>query len=87
VRLEDGRHALDADTTTYDILEADAIRPEVAYSGNLYSLEFFAACARRLRPGGIMCTWSPTPRVHETFWILGEIQPMGYTGSIWTLRS
>ncbi len=66
-RLEDGRHALEADTSAYDLLEADAIRPEVAYSGNLYSLEFFALCARRLRTGGVMCTWAPTPRVRETF--------------------
>jgi spermidine synthase len=67
VRLQDGRQALAADGATYDLLEADAIWPESAYSGNLYSLEFFAGCQRRLREGGIMCTWAPTPRVHATF--------------------
>ena len=40
---------------------------ESAGSGNLYSLEFFRACAKRLRPGGLMCTWAPTPRVRTTF--------------------
>ncbi len=67
VRLNDGRHALAAEEARYDLLEADALWPEAAYSGNLYSLEFFTACARRLREGGIMCTWAPTPRVYATF--------------------
>ena len=51
----------------YDAIETDAIWPESAGSGNLYSLEFFETCARRLRPGGLMCTWAPTPRVRATF--------------------
>jgi len=67
IRLEDGRRALEANATSYDAIETDAIWPESAGSGNLYSLEFFRACARRLRPGGLMCTWSPTPRVRATF--------------------
>jgi spermidine synthase len=67
LRLEDGRRALEAGATAYDAIETDAIWPESAGSGNLYSLEFFRACARRLRPGGLMCTWAPTPRVRATF--------------------
>jgi hypothetical protein len=39
----------------------------VAYAGNLYSEEFFTMCARRLKPGGLLCTWAPTPRVYSTF--------------------
>ena len=30
-------------------------------------VEFFAAASRRLKPGGVMCTWAPTPRVAATF--------------------
>jgi spermidine synthase len=67
LRLEDGRRALEASQDAYDTIETDAIWPEVAGSGNLYSLEFFRNCARRLRPGGLMCTWAPTPRVRATF--------------------
>ena len=67
LRLEDGRRALEASATTYDTIETDAIWPESAGSGNLYSLEFFRACARRLRPGGLVCTWAPTERVKATF--------------------
>ncbi len=67
LRLEDGRRALEASPAAYDTIETDAIWPEAAGSGNLYSLEFFRACARRLRPGGLMCTWSPSARVRATF--------------------
>jgi spermidine synthase len=67
LRLEDGRRALEASAASYDAIETDAIWPESAGSGNLYSLEFFRTCARRLRPGGLLCTWSPTERVKATF--------------------
>jgi spermidine synthase len=66
--VADGRNALEIDAATrYDVIELDALRPRSAYSGTLYSVEFFSRCARRLKPGGIMCTWGPTPRVRATF--------------------
>jgi len=67
VRIEDGRKALEAEVTTYDLIEADATWPETSGSGNLYSVEFFASASRRLKPGGVMCTWAPTPRVAASF--------------------
>jgi predicted membrane-bound spermidine synthase len=68
IRLEDGRRALEARSgEAFDTIETDAIWPESAGSGNLYSLEFFETCAQRLRAGGLMCTWAPTPRVRTTF--------------------
>jgi spermidine synthase len=65
--LDDGRSSLEHGTARYDLIEADALRPHSAGSGNLYSVEFFRACAGRLKPGGIVCTWAPTPRVRATF--------------------
>ncbi len=67
VRVADGRHAIALGAERYDLIEADALWPYAAYSGNLYSVEFFRTCARRLKPGGLMCTWAPTPRVVATF--------------------
>jgi spermidine synthase len=67
IDLTDGRHALEAEATRYDLLEADPTWPESAYSGNVYSLEFFDLCARRLERGGIFCTWAPTRRICATF--------------------
>jgi spermidine synthase len=67
VRVDDARKSLEADARRYDLIETDATWPETGGSGNLYSLEFFAAAARRLKPGGVMCTWAPTRRVSATF--------------------
>jgi hypothetical protein len=67
IRIEDGRKALESDPAAYDLIETDATWPETAGSGNLYSVEFYAAAARRLRPGGLVCTWAPTRRVLATF--------------------
>jgi spermidine synthase len=67
LRVADGRNALDRDGATYDVIEADALWPTSPYAGNLYSLEFFTLCARRLKPGGMVTTWAPTDRVRATF--------------------
>jgi len=63
----DGRRALHARTERFDLIETDALLPYVAGSGHVYSLEFFQIAARRLREGGLMCTWAPTRRVVATF--------------------
>jgi len=65
--LGDGRQALASEDAKYDVIEADALWPETAWSGNLFSVEFFELCARRLKPGGLMCSWTPTPRIRRTF--------------------
>jgi spermidine synthase len=67
VRVADGRHALSVSDESYDLIEMDPLPPSSPYSGNLYSLEFFTLCARRLKPGGVLCTWGPTARVRRTF--------------------
>jgi hypothetical protein len=65
--VADGRHAIARGERLYDVIEADALWPDSAYSGNLYSVEFFRECAGRLRAGGLMCTWAPTGRVVASF--------------------
>jgi predicted membrane-bound spermidine synthase len=69
VRLEvaDGRNALEHSPRQFDLIEADPIFPDRAYSGNLYSVEFFRRCAHKLKPGGLMCTWAPTARIYASF--------------------
>jgi spermidine synthase len=67
VQVADGRSALLHGEARYDLIEADALLPYAGYSGNLYSVEFFKQCARRLKPGGLMCTWSPTGRIAASF--------------------
>ena len=63
----DGRALLRKGDRRYDIIEADALRPTSAYAGNLFSLEYFALLRAHLNPGGIAITWTPTPRVIDSF--------------------
>jgi hypothetical protein len=63
----DGRRFLKMSSQRFDIIEADALRPNSAGSGNLYSEEYFQLVKRRLKPGGYAVTWAPTPRVRNTF--------------------
>jgi len=84
----------------YDLIEADAQWPDVAYAGNLYSREFFLLCRSRLKPGGIVCTWAPTPRTFATFAasfphvlgttsgqvLIGSLEPLPWELSRWRRR-
>ena len=101
VRIEDGRKALEAGATTYDLIETDATWPETSGSGNLYSVEFFEAASRRLNAGGVMCTWAPTPRVAASFRavfphvlaapeeevLIGSLAPLPFDPSTWAARA
>lgn len=62
----DGRMRLLRDRHGFDIIEADALRPDSAHAGTLYSEEYFRLLANRIRPGGMAVTWLPTQRVAET---------------------
>ena len=64
---DDGRAFLMNAGRTFDIVEADALRPTSAYSGNLYSIGYFELVRSRLAPGGLAVSWAPTPRVLDTF--------------------
>jgi hypothetical protein len=63
----DGRRALTRGEGLYDVIEADAIRPQSSHSGMLYSAEFLAQVKARLAPGGLYVQWAPTWRVVDTF--------------------
>ena len=64
--FSDGRLALRLEDRRYDVIEADALEPYMAYSGNLYSKEFFELALSRLEPGGLFCTYAPTDRTRRT---------------------
>jgi spermidine synthase len=63
----DGRLLLRTTGERFDMIEADALRPNSAYAGNLYSYEYFRLMRDRLTPGGFAVTWVPTDRVARTF--------------------
>jgi spermidine synthase len=66
LRMGDGRHGLARTTERFDVIEIDALYPFVAWSGNIYSREFFEICRDRLADGGLLVAWAPTPRVLRT---------------------
>jgi spermidine synthase len=59
----DGRRFLLRGGEPYDVIVVDAVRPNTAYAGNLYSVEFYEMVKRRLAPGGLFVQWVPTGRV------------------------
>lgn len=63
----DGRAYLQRTRRKFDVIEADALRPSSAYSGNLYSVEYFELVKSRLKKGGYAVTWAPSERIRRTF--------------------
>jgi hypothetical protein len=63
----DGRHLLYTDDRKWDVIEADAILPQTAHSGALYSIEYYEQLRSKLKPGGIAVQWAPTERSIATF--------------------
>lgn len=63
----DGRNALALDDKQYDLIEVDVLRPWSAYSGNLYSLEFYTLLASKLKPGGLVRSWALGERNLQAF--------------------
>ena len=59
VILEDGRNFLLTTEKTYDVITVDATSPKLAGNGNLYSIEFYKLCQKKLSKDGIMCQWLP----------------------------
>lgn len=58
--IDDGRRFLERTRDNFDVVTIDPPPPvEAAGSSLLYSLEFYAALQRRLRPGGIVQQWLP----------------------------
>lgn len=63
----DGRAFISQSGRQFDLIEADALRPNSAYAGNLYSWQYFRMLKAHLKPGGFAITWAPTKRVLASF--------------------
>jgi len=98
LEVADGRQALARDERRYDVIEIDALYLTSAGSGNLYSVEFFELCARRLKPGGLLCSQKPARRVGLTFaqampyaldfgnMVVGSNEPLPIDPAAWEAR-
>jgi spermidine synthase len=60
VVAEDGRDYLRGTRERFDVIVSDLFVPWHAGTGDLYSVEHFAAVSRRLAPGGLFAQWLPS---------------------------
>ena len=57
VLFDDGRRYLQRNRRKFDLISMDPIRSRAAYSGNLYSEDFFRLTRDALSPGGVIAVW------------------------------
>jgi predicted membrane-bound spermidine synthase len=62
----DGRDWMLGTDDRYDVIVVDVLRPQSAYSGNLYSREFYQLASDRLAPGGLFAQWIPSGRTFNS---------------------
>ena len=63
IHVGDGRKFLLSADERFDVLTVDVVRPQAAFSGNLYSVEFYELLRSRLDADGLVSQWQATPRV------------------------
>jgi spermidine synthase len=78
LHVGDGRKYLLTTGQRFDVLTVDVVRPQSAFSGNLYSLEFYQLIRSRLAPDGVLAQWIPSARTINS---ATEVFPyvMGFT--------
>lgn len=57
VQVDDARHFLQRTDRRFDVVVADLFVPWESRAGYLYTVEFYEAARRRLKPGGLFCQW------------------------------
>ena len=62
LQVGDGRDDLLRADRRYDVVAVDTLRPQAAFSGNLYSTEFYQLVHDRLADDGLLAQWVPTDR-------------------------
>jgi len=61
----DGRSFVESTKNKYDVIIGDLFNVSAAGTGNLFSVDHFEACRRRLKPGGIMVQWLRPTQMFE----------------------
>jgi spermidine synthase len=59
VRICDAKSYVATAERSYDLILSDSTHPRFRGNAALYARDYFAHCARRLRPGGMVSTWLP----------------------------
>ena len=91
IHVGDGRKFLLSSDERFDVLTVDVVRPQSAFSGNLYSVEFYDLLRSRLASGGLVAQWIATPRVlnsaTEVFPHVLRLSVASYDGSQFMIAS
>lgn len=53
----DGRNFLLTSEKTYDVIVSEPSNPWRTFASNLFTKEFYELARRRLKPGGVFCSW------------------------------
>jgi len=61
--IDDGRRYLINNQEKFDLITTDPLRTTTAYSGNLYSENFFHLVASHLDPAGVYPAWEDEQRI------------------------
>jgi spermidine synthase len=59
VRVVDAKSFVAVTAETFDLILSDSTHPRFRGNAALYTRDYIADCARRLRPGGLLSTWLP----------------------------
>jgi predicted membrane-bound spermidine synthase len=62
---QDGRNHLAMYDKSYDVIISEPSNPWIAGVANLFTVEFYAAAKKRLKPGGVLCQWL---QLYSTDW-------------------
>jgi spermidine synthase len=66
MHVGDGRKFLLSSSERFDVLTVDVVRPQAAFSGNIYSVEFYELLRSRLDGDGLVAQWLATPRTFNS---------------------
>ena len=62
---DDGRSFVESTRNSYDVIIGDLFNVGATGTGNLFAVDHFEACRRRLKPGGVMVQWFRPTQMFE----------------------
>jgi spermidine synthase len=84
-RIADAKSHVAVTDQTYDLILSDSTHPRFRGNAGLYARDYFAHCARRLRPHGLVSTWLPLygMSVEDVRGILKSVQSVFPHVQVW----
>ncbi len=88
-RIVDAKSHVAVTSRMYDLILSDSTHPRFRGNAALYTRDYFANCARRLRPGGLLSTWLPLygQSVEDIRGILKSLQSVFPHVQVWYANS